>query len=112
MEPTPGIRPTQLAERTNRKIVAKNQNVRSVRCGPIIPEIKLYKLSISHSKKFWAPAGTGIILFVANCAKTINPSATTQPTTIELVIGKPSGRAISTALGERPCYAGSGSLSG
>ena len=40
---------------------------------------------------------------VANCAKTIRPTATIQLTTIELVIGKLKGWAISTALAERPC---------
>ena len=34
---------------------------------------------------------------VATRAKMINPTATIQLTTIELVIGKPKGRAISTA---------------
>ena len=38
---------------------------------------------------------------VANCAKTMRPSATIQVTTIELVIGKPNGLAISSAFGER-----------
>ena len=33
----------------------------------------------------------------------IKPSATIQETTIELVIGKPKGRAISTAICDRPC---------
>ena len=45
---------------------------------------------------------------VATWAKTIRPKATIQVTTIELVIGKPNGRAISMALCERPCSAASG----
>src|ERR1700757_676974 len=40
---------------------------------------------------------------VAICANTIRPRATIQLTTMEFVIGKLNGRAISTALAERPC---------
>ena len=40
---------------------------------------------------------------VANCANAIRPTATIQLTTMEFVIGKLKGRAISTALAERPC---------
>ena len=40
---------------------------------------------------------------VATCANTMRPKATIQLTTMELVMGKPNGRAISTALADRPC---------
>ena len=50
--------------------------------------------------------GTSVMRRVASCAKTIRPTATIQVTTIELVIGKPNGRAISTAFCDRPCSAG------
>src|SRR5215831_6991080 len=40
---------------------------------------------------------------VATQAKMIRPKATIQVTTMELVIGKPNGRAISTACGGSPC---------
>jgi hypothetical protein len=43
---------------------------------------------------------------VAAWANTISPIATTQLTSMELVIGKPKGRAISTALADKPCSAG------
>src|SRR5260221_2108368 len=42
------------------------------------------------------------MLRVAIWAKTIRPSATIQVTTMELVIGNPKGRAISTALWGKP----------
>src|SRR5215469_16189054 len=42
--------PIQLAERMKMKIVAKNQNVRLVKCEPIIPSINLYSASTSHSR--------------------------------------------------------------
>ena len=50
-----------------------------------------------------APA---LIRRVAICAKTIRPTATIHVTTIELVIGKPNGRPISTAFCGRPCSTG------
>src|SRR5690242_6811349 len=43
------------------------------------------------------------IVRVAALAKTIRPAASIQVTNMELVIGKPKGRAISTACCERPC---------
>ena len=49
---------------------------------------------------------------VATRAKMINPAATIQLTTIELVIGKPKGRAISTAFLDRPCSSGSAIAAG
>jgi hypothetical protein len=42
----------------------------------------------------------------------INPAATIQLTTIELVIGKPRGLAISTAFLDRPCSSGSAVAAG
>src|SRR4029079_9389964 len=54
----------------------------------------------SHSIRFCAPDGTWFIERVARRTNTINPIATTQVTTIELVMGKPNGRAISTAFSE------------
>jgi hypothetical protein len=42
----------------------------------------------------------------------IKPTATSQLTTIELVIGKPKGRAISTAFWGRPCSSISGIAAG
>ena len=35
--PTSGIRPAQFEKRMKRKTLAKNQNVRRVRCAPMIP---------------------------------------------------------------------------
>ena len=49
---------------------------------------------------------------VAKRAKMTNPAATIQVTTIELVIGKPRGRAISTAFLDRPCSSGSTTAEG
>src|SRR5215813_10752471 len=92
------MRPTQLAERMKMKIVARNQNVRLTRCGPMMLSRKLYSPSTSHSKKFCAPPGTPFMSRVASWAKMINPTATIQLTTIELVIGKPKGRPIPPAL--------------
>ena len=83
------------------KIVAKNQNVRSTRCRPMIASRKPSSPATSHSSTFWAPSGTCFMFRVAICAKTMRPRATTQLTTIEFVIGKPKGRAISIALRER-----------
>jgi hypothetical protein len=40
---------------------------------------------------------------VATCTKTMRPNATIQLTAIELVIGKPNGRPISTAFLGKPC---------
>jgi len=74
--------------------------------------MNLYKPSTSHSRKFCAPPGTCFIFLVASCAKMIRPSATTQLTTIELVIGKLKGRAISTAFGDKPCSCGSDGVPG
>ena len=66
-----------------------------------------YRLSTSHSKRFWAPPGTCDMRRVESWANTIRPTATIQVTTIEFVIGKPNGLAISTAFCDRPCCAGS-----
>ena len=57
-------------------------------------------------EKFCAPPGTCVIRRVATWAKTIRPIATIHVTTIEFVIGKPKGRAISTAFCGRPCSHG------
>src|SRR4249920_181053 len=46
------------------------------------------------------------MLRVATRANAISPSATTQVTIIELVIGNPNGRAISTAFWEIACSSG------
>ena len=97
------MRPTQLAERMKMKIVAKNQNVRLTRRGPMMLSRKSYRPSTSHSKRFCAPPGTPFMSRVASRAKMINPTATIQLTTIELVIGKPKGRAISTAFCDSAC---------
>ena len=69
------------------KIVAKNQKVFLTKSWPMTPSRNSKRLSTSHSRKFWAPVGTSFILRVAICAKTIKPSATTQETIIELVMG-------------------------
>src|SRR3954471_989977 len=106
MDPTPGTRPTQLANSTKKKIVAKNQNVRSAKCGPIMSARNLRNSSMSHSKKFCAPLGMLFIFLVAHCANRMSPAATIQLTTIELVIGNPKRRATSTAFGDKPCSAG------
>ena len=89
------------------KIVAKNQNVRSTRCRPMMLSSSPYRLSTSHSKRFCAPPGTCDMRRVERWANTIRPAATIQVTTIEFVIGKPNGLAISTAFCDRPCCAGS-----
>src|SRR4051794_27145802 len=62
----------------------------------MMPSRKSCRLSTIHSQKFCAPLGTSCMLRVATCAKRMRPSATIHVTTIELVIGKPNGRAIST----------------
>src|SRR5215470_2521035 len=98
MVPAPGISPTQFAVRIKMKTLAKNQNVRLTRCEPIIPSRNEYRLSTSHSQKFWVPSGTAFMLRVASWAKTMSPTATIQLAIMEFVIGKPSGRAISTAF--------------
>jgi hypothetical protein len=46
------------------------------------------------------------MFLVAIWANRINPTATIQLTTIELVMGKLKGRAISTDLVDRPCSVG------
>src|SRR5258706_6456328 len=107
-DPIPGIRPNQFEERTKMKIVAKNQNVRSAKCGPMIPTRNLYSASTSHSRKFCAPLGTCFIFRVASWANTIRPTATIQLTNMEFVIGKLKGRAISTGFADKPCACGSG----
>src|SRR6185503_15938127 len=101
--PTPGISPNQFADRMKMKIVAKNQNVRLTRCGPMTPSRKSYSPATSHSRRFWAPLGTRFMSRVAIRAKMIKATATIQVTTMELEIGKPSGRAISTAPCDKPC---------
>ena len=58
---------------------------------------------MSHSRRFCGPYGTCFMVRVALWAKTISPTATIHVTTMELVIGKPNGRAISTAFCDRPC---------
>ena len=83
--------------------VAKNQKVRFARCEPRSPSRNPYRLSTSHSRKFCAPSGTSFMCRVATWAKMMSPIVTIQVTIIELVTGKPNGRAISTALCERPC---------
>ena len=80
------------------KTLAKNQNVRWSRWRPRMLSRKSYSDSRSHSRKFCAPPGTAVICRVATCAKTMSAIATIQVTTMEFVIGKPNGRAISTAL--------------
>ena len=80
--------------------LAKNQKVFFASAAPSNPSRKPYRLSTSHSRKFCAPSGTCFMFRVATCAKTMSPMATIQVTTIELVTGKPNGRAISTALCE------------
>src|SRR5207247_10653638 len=54
-------------------------------------------------RRFCGPSGTCFMVRVALWAKTISPTATIHVTTMELVIGKPNGRAISTAFCDRPC---------
>ena len=78
--------------------VAKNQNVRLTSCGPMMRSRKSYRLPTSHSRRFWAPLGTRFMLRVAIRANMINATATIQLTAMEFVIGKPKGRAISTAF--------------
>jgi len=65
IDPTPGMRPIQFAERIKMKIVAKYQKVLSVKCGPTIQDKKLYNPPTSHSTKFWRPAGTIFMFRVA-----------------------------------------------
>ena len=93
------------------KMVAKNQNVRSTRCGPMMLSSSPYRLSTSHSRKFCAPVGTCVIFRVATRAKTMRPSATIHVTTMEFVIGKAEGpcdldrllrQAVFDRFGERP----------
>ena len=52
---------------------------------------------------FCGPSGTCFMVRVAVWAKRMSATATIHVTTIELVIGKPNGRAISTAFCDRPC---------
>ena len=89
------------------KMLAKNQNVRLTRCGPMMLSRKPYRPATSHSKRFCAPPGTCFMFRVATRVKMINPAVTIQVTTMELVIGKPKGRAISPAFLDRPCSSGS-----
>src|SRR5437773_5250909 len=103
IEPTPGIKPTQFAARMKMKIVAKNQNVRRIRCGPMMPSRKRYRPSMSDSTQSCRPSGTGLMLRVALWLTAMRSSATIQVTTIELVTGNPNGRAISTAFCDSPC---------
>ena len=73
--PTPGMRPIQFAARMKMKMVAKNQNVRSTRCVPMMLSSRPYRLSTSHSRKFCAPLwNLRSSRRVAICAKTISPS--------------------------------------
>src|SRR6478736_2006944 len=74
----------------------------------MMPSRKLYKLSTSHSKKFWSPPGTDFMSRVATCAKAIRPRATIQVTTMEFVIEKLAKRAISSAFCDNPCSSLSG----
>src|SRR5437867_3554701 len=69
----------------------------------MIPSKKLCKLSTIHSQKFCAPLGISLTCRIARRAKTINPTATTQLTAIELVMGKPRGFQISVAFCGTPC---------
>ena len=80
------------------KTLAKNQNVRSSKWRPRIVSRKSYSDSRSHSRKFCALPGTALIRRVATCAKTMSAIATIQVTNMEFEIGKPNGRAMSTAL--------------
>ena len=86
--------------------LAKNQKVCFARCEPRSPSRNPHRLSTSHSRKFCEPSGTPFMFRVATWAKTMSPIVTIQVTTIELVIGKPNGRAISTALCERLLFLG------
>ena len=87
-----------MAESMKMKTVAKNQNVRLTSSGPMMPCRKSYRPPTSHSRRFCAPSGTRFMSRVATRAKMIRPTATSQLTAIELVMGKPNGRAISTAF--------------
>ena len=49
-------------------------------------------------EEFLRAAGNTLMSHVASRAKIIKPTATIQLTSIELVIGKPNGRATSTAF--------------
>src|SRR5262249_52836628 len=110
MVPTPGIKPTQFAVRIKMKTLAKNQNVRFIKCGPMMLSRKLYSPPTSHSQKFCAPSGTAFMCLVANWAKAMRPMATIQLTIIELVMGKPRGLAISTAFCAGPVSDNSGAV--
>src|SRR6185369_5957408 len=48
------MRPNQFAARIKMKTVAKNQNVLLTKCEPMTPSKKPYRLSVSHSRKFWS----------------------------------------------------------
>ncbi len=100
--PAPGTRPSQFADRMKMNTVAKNQNVLLTRCGPMMLSRKSYRPATSHSRRFCAPVGTPFMSRVTKRLKTISPAATIQLTTIEFVMGKPKGRAISTACCGRP----------
>ena len=65
---------------------------------------KTVETSTNHSRKFCAPPGTRFMFRVATLAKMIKPMATTQLTTIELVMKLPQ-RSILTADCDRPCSA-------
>ena len=53
------------------KTVAKNQNVRSTRCGPMMLSSSPYRPWTSHSSRFCAPFGTWCMFAVAIRAKTM-----------------------------------------
>src|SRR5438876_5760182 len=59
-----------------------------------------------NSRKFCGPSGTSFMVRVAIWAKRMRPTATIHMRTMELVIGNPNGRAISTAFCDRPCSSG------
>ena len=55
--PTPGMRPSQFADKMKMKIVARNQNVRLTNCGPMISLQKVVQTFDQPFQEVLSPAG-------------------------------------------------------
>ena len=104
IEPTPGISPTQFAARMKMKIVREEPErpLDQMRADDAFE--KAVEAFDEPLEKVLRAVGHLLHAAASRAARRrSSPTATIQVTTIELVIGKPNGRAISTALCDRPC---------
>ena len=86
------------------KIVAKNQNVRLTRCRADDSFQKIVQALDQPFQEILRPVGNQLHVACRDPGKNDQAQATIQVTTMEFVIGKPNGRAISSAFCDSPSF--------